>query len=47
MVEVDILWQGGAISCMKTFGTYSWRLSMQEQLEIYKASKMRKMEQIS
>ena len=37
MVEVDILWQGEAISCMKTFGKPSCRLCMQERLFIYKA----------
>ena len=37
IVTTEILWQGNAISCMKTFGKPSCRLCMQERLFIYKA----------
>ena len=37
IVRVKTLWQGRAISCMKTFGKVSCRLCMQERLEIHKA----------
>ena len=37
IVRVETLWQGRAISCMKTFGKVSCRLCMQERLEIHKA----------
>ena len=38
-MKTDIIWQGNAISCMKSFGRYNCRLCMQERLEIYKASR--------
>ena len=38
-VKVEIIWQGDAISCMKSFGQLNCCLCMQEQLEILKMSK--------
>ena len=36
MVKMDVLWQGDPISCMKSFGTHSCTLCMQERIEILK-----------
>ena len=37
ITRVKVLWQGRAVSCMKTFGKVTCRLCMQERLEIHKA----------
>ena len=38
-VKVEIIWQGDAISCMKSFGQLNCSLCMRERLEILKMSK--------
>ena len=40
--KIDILWQGKAISCMKTFGKLNCSLCMNERLQILKAQKSEK-----
>ena len=39
MVKMDIIWQGDAISCMKSFGHLSCQLCMAERLAILKKAK--------
>ena len=39
MVKMEILWQGDAISCMKSFGQLNCHLCMRERIEILKWSK--------
>ena len=39
IVKTEILWQGNAISCMKTFGKMLCRLCMREKLEIHNTLK--------
>lgn len=38
-VDMEIVWQGDAISCMKSFGQLSCRLCMKERLEILKQTR--------
>ena len=38
MTQVEFLWQGKAISCMKSFGTLRCQLCMEEKLAILRAS---------
>ncbi len=39
IVDMEVVWQGNAISCMKSFGKLSCRLCMKERLEILKQSR--------
>lgn len=39
MVDMEIVWQGDAISCMKSFGQLNCRLCMKERLEILKQTR--------
>ena len=39
MVEMEILWQGDAIGCMKSFGQLHCNLCMMERIEILKISR--------
>ena len=39
MVQISILWEGNAISCMKSFGTLTCRLCMAERLAILDKSR--------
>ena len=34
-VRMEVIWQGNAISCMKTFGQLSCKLCMQERIKIH------------
>ena len=37
-IKVEFLWQGNAISCMKSFGTLRCQLCMEEKLAILRAN---------
>ena len=39
LIEVEILWQGSPIKCMRSFGKKTCRLCMEEKLEILKRNK--------
>ena len=39
LVDVEILWQGDPIKCMKSFGKKTCALCMKERIKIFKHSK--------